>query len=178
MPVPAADPPSIIPPLTRSRLLRFRFSEWYPVFKRASIRGTVFKFPVDDQALFTTWFEEDGMRLPEGVLPSGEDDNDDDDESVSIIPSSRRPALTVSLLQFILDVLRASSPLSPVSHILYQPHFQHLLPLRRISQTKLDMSARRSVDPPLSAPYEMSRGGGRVHGAEGERSDEWRDGWT
>ena len=49
-----------------------RFSEWYPTFKRNSIRGVVHKFDAEEEVRFRAWFDEDGMRLPEEVVPNDE----------------------------------------------------------------------------------------------------------
>ncbi|CED83305.1 Uncharacterized conserved protein [Phaffia rhodozyma] len=102
MPVPAPSPPQVVPTLTRSKLRHFRFSEWYPVFRRVSIRGTVFKFSPEEQVTFTKWFDEDGMRLPDGVLledleshdDDADDDDDDDDDDVADDDSSSSSSST------------------------------------------------------------------------------------
>lgn len=44
-----------------------RFSSWYPVFRRRAIRGYVHKFSEAEEVEFRAWFDENGMRLPEGV---------------------------------------------------------------------------------------------------------------
>ncbi|KAL7418231.1 D123-domain-containing protein [Mrakia frigida] len=82
----------VVPPLLRSTVQACRFSEWYPSFKRNSIRGVVYKFGKEEELTLRAWFEEDGMRLPTEVVEDDEsqlsDSSDEDEEESSSSSSS------------------------------------------------------------------------------------------
>jgi hypothetical protein len=62
--MPVATPqPKLFPPLSRSALLAFQFSSWYPRFKDITPRSTVIRPLPND---FIEYLLSDGVYVPEG----------------------------------------------------------------------------------------------------------------
>ena len=65
-----------MPPLSKSDVLEFQFSSWYPTFAHISIKSKI--IPLGDRPEFVRYLLSDGVVVPKGSGYEGDEDEEDE----------------------------------------------------------------------------------------------------